>query len=78
MSNTQQTPEEGTMRAKIRAERIDGGYRMVAIRPDTDVAEYPQEGRVHRTRQSVYTDAAIMYSDPVWAYNASTHTIEID
>jgi hypothetical protein len=40
----------------IRAERVEGGWRMV----DSD-GNYPQEGKIHQTRQSVYRDCEAMY-----------------
>jgi hypothetical protein len=58
---SQNKKEEGKMRAKIRADKTEDGYRMICILPTTDVVEYPQEGKVHPTKASVYADAAIMY-----------------
>jgi len=40
----------------IRAERAEDGWRMV----DSD-GNYPQGGKIHQTRQSVYRDCAVMY-----------------
>lgn len=40
----------------IKAERTKDGWRMI----DSD-GNYPQEGKIHTTRQSVYRDCAAMY-----------------
>jgi hypothetical protein len=37
------------------------GWRMVA-----DNGEYPQERRLHRTRESVYRDCEAMYGNQTW------------
>jgi|GEM_PF-3162168 hypothetical protein len=69
------------MRAKIRAQKVGSGYRMIAILPHTDEIEYPQEGLVHAKRSDVYRDADAMYGHDgagVWAYNPRNHTIKID
>ena len=65
------------MRAKIRAEKVASGYLMIVILPSGE-KEYPQEGKIHPTRQNIYTDASIMYASSVWDYRESDHTILID
>lgn len=67
------------MKGKIRAEKAEGGWKMVCILPHTDEVEYPQEGLIHPTRADVYRDAEKMYAGcPEWAYDPRNHTIKID
>lgn len=65
------------MRMKIKAEKKDNGYQMIA-EDITGRKEYPQEGRLHPTKESVYKDAEKMYSNNVWDYNPNNRTIKID
>lgn len=65
------------MKAKIKTERTDEGYVMIAVLPNGEI-EYPQEGRPHKTRKSVFIDAEKMHSCGTWEYDAVKHTIKID
>ncbi len=77
LSNSPNTGQgRGNMRAKIKPEKVEGGYKMVAITP-TGV-EYPQEGRLHTSKASIYTDARIMYAGPTWDWRERDKTIKID
>ena len=42
-----------------------GGYTLQGINPDGDI-ECPQEGRVHKSRQSAYRDCTAMYNNSTW------------
>ena len=64
------------MKMTIKADKRDNGYVMIAVGKDGTIEE-PQEGKVHKTRKSVYAGAAIMYASPVWGYNPARHTIEV-
>ena len=63
------------MKMTIKADKRDKGWVMIAVGRDGSTEE-PQEGRIHRTRKSVYDDAEIMYDCSVWDYNPVRHTIE--
>lgn len=65
------------MKMHIRAERVSRGqYRMVAV--GGGKREYPQDGKVHPTRQSVYDDASAMYDVSTWQYDDVRRTIQTD
>lgn len=64
------------MRAKIRAKKTSDGYVMIAVLPSGAI-EYPQEGKVHKTRSAVFADAAHLYSSSIWDYDPDKHTIDI-
>ena len=40
----------------IKAAKVDGGYRMI-----DEEGNYPQEGKTHKSAQSLYRDCAAMY-----------------
>lgn len=46
----------------IKAEKADGGYRLI----DAE-GNYPQEGKVHKSRQLAYIDATFLWPwDSTW------------
>ena len=63
------------MRVKIRAQKVPDGYTMIAL---TTPVEYPQEGRVHKTKKSVYIDARAMYNNATWDWRESDRSIRTD
>ena len=66
------------MRAKIRTEKVENGYRLTAILPD-GMVEYPQEGLVNTSRRKAMADARQLYPvNSVWRWRESDRTIEID
>jgi len=65
------------MRAKISTEKTSDGYVMIAWLPSGET-EYPQEGKTHKTKKSVYRDAEAMYSCGTWEYDPIKHTIKTD
>mgnify|MGYP001578047391 FL=1 len=61
---------------KIKAKKVDGGYIMICTGKKTE--EEPQEGKLHKTRHSVYADARIMYHSQAWDWRERNKTIKID